>query len=443
MKTFAPIAFVRDAIHFMTKGMWTIDETHLSKRQKFFVGLSKIVHVTIKKFLDYRIPQQAGTCTYITAIALIPIMMVILSILRAFNVFNDQFFFDVASKMSDGSVLKPLILMMKDIMGRAVNIGGAIGLVAFILLAFSTFGTLEDTFNVIWGTRQKRAFYRQLTDYMFLIIIIPLLLSAGVFLYYKVPLLGLNGFFKALLRVLTIFVAVWGALFMFYKIMPNAKVKAGPVMIGAVIVAFTFAILIWAVQTGLVNLGKANANKFLFQVLGPMVVIPISLIFFNVLWTILLLGGILIFSIQSLKGYTGGDEFYKVSTRMRASVTLACAVKLAKDFYGKKGSLGLVELSTELNVHPNFIHSAMKILIDRKIAEKTDNPIESYAILVDPAVTGISDILAAVLEESRAFFDLKTPRVRTFGMAHIDKIMGLVEKSKANLMLKTLSEKWK
>ncbi len=272
---------------FVKTDIWGLDETTLSRWKRVLVDITKVFHVTIKKFMDYKISMQAGTCTYITAIALIPIMMVILSILKGFGVFDAAFLTDIMSKMDNGSVFKPVLNLIQGVMDKAVDIGGIAGLVAFVLLAFSTFNTLEVTFNTIWGTNIKRALYRQLTDYMFLIIVIPVLISGGVFLYYNVATLGWPGFLTAILKILTVFVAVWAALFMFYKIMPNAKVENKPVMIGAVIVALVFALLIWAVQTGAVNFGKSNSTKLLFRVLGPMFVIPVSLIFFDLLWTIL------------------------------------------------------------------------------------------------------------------------------------------------------------
>ncbi|GEM_PF-4807614 len=439
------IDFVTKTIRFMTVGMWTVDESKLTKMQVFLVNLSKIIHVTIKKFMDYRIPMQSGTCTYITAVALIPIMMVVLSALKVFGVFNDQFFNDIASKAADGSVFGPLVMLFQDALNSTAGIGGVVGLVFFVILAFTTFGTLEATFNTIWGTNRKRPIYRQLTDYMFLIIIIPVLLSAGIFLYYKVATFSIPGGIKVFLKILTIFISVWAALFMFYKIMPNAKVSVRPVMIGAIIVAFSFALLIWAVQTGVVNIGRASVDSPSIQVriLGPMAVIPVSLIFFNLLWMILLIGGILIFSIQSLHGYTGGDEFAKVSQKMRFAVVLTCVAFLVRSFYDKKTPPDVIELGKTLKVHPNFIHSAMRILASKKITGRIEGPKDVYTLMVDPAEARLIDVMDAVNEESKAFYQVKTPLVEAVGLSTIDRVQAVIRKSNVNMTLKNLAQQAK
>jgi membrane protein len=429
--------FVSKTVRFMTVGMWTVDESKLSKTQVALVNMSKIIHVTVKKFLDYNIPMQAGTCTYITTIALIPIMLVVLSILKVFGVFNDRFFGEIA-KNSSGTVIPKLVELFQTALNSTAGIGGIVGLVFFIILAFSTFNTLETTFNTIWGTTKKRVFYRQLTDYMFLIIVIPVILSAGIFVYYKIATFGFSPFVSNILRILTIFVAVWASLFMFYKIMPNAQVQVRPVMIGAVVVALAFALLIWAVQTGIVGIGRLDVNNIQARILGPMAILPISLIFFNILWMIVLIGGILIFSIQSLKGYTGGDEFAKISQKMRLAVVLTCLAYLAKSFYAKAVPPDIVRLGELLKVHPNFIHSGMRILAKKNIVGCVDGQRNVYALIVDPAATRISEVMAAVNEEAKAFYDVQTPLVRSVGLSVVRKVEDSLAKSPANITLRQL-----
>src|SRR5690606_10369746 len=55
----------------------------------------------------------------------------------------------------------------------------AIGLVLVIWAVVRLLGTVEASFNDIWGARRSRSFLRKLTDYLAIVFVAPILLVIG------------------------------------------------------------------------------------------------------------------------------------------------------------------------------------------------------------------------------------------------------------------------
>ena len=63
--------------------------------------------------------------------------------------------------------------------GTSLRALGGVGFLFLVYAAISMLGTIEESFNDIWGVAQSRPLHRKVTDYLSILMIFPILLLAS------------------------------------------------------------------------------------------------------------------------------------------------------------------------------------------------------------------------------------------------------------------------
>jgi membrane protein len=181
---------------------------------------------------------------------------------------------------------------------------GSIGVMVMLITIIMVFDTIEKAMNTIWQVKAGRSLLRKITDYLTLLILMPIAINIGfaattiiknplLLLRLKPYLPGLETIFLPVFLLLLPVLSISLALAVTYMIFPNTRVRPGPACIGAV-----FAGSLWfAAQNVYISLqiGVSNYNA----IYGSFATLPLFLLWLYLGWIFILTGAQLAFACQS------------------------------------------------------------------------------------------------------------------------------------------------
>jgi membrane protein len=217
--------------------------------------------------------------------------------------------------------------------------GGVIAGVGIFFLIYAVIrmiGNVESTFNVIWDTNKARSLIRKFTDYIFLLILVPILLvfasSATVSFTTEfdsiLTKLGLSNELAASVELAAQIIPqlLLGLGFGFvYAFLPNTTVKILPALIGGIVTSFMFVIaqsLYLELQFSLSSYGV---------IYGSFAALPLFLVWLQAAWILVLFGAEITRAIETRDDYefSSLDEQLSIEALLDASAKIGEALKLA------------------------------------------------------------------------------------------------------------------
>ncbi len=183
---------------------------------------------------------------------------------------------------------------------------GSIGVVVMLITVILAFDTIEQAMNTIWKAPTGRTAVRKVTDYLALLILIPIAINIGFAattiiknptLFARIepflPVIWLQTFFLLLLPVLFITFALTVS----YIVFPNTKVHTIPAVIGAI-----FAASLWFITQNIyisLQIGVSRYNA----IYGSFATLPLFLIWLHLGLIILLTGSQVAYACQTRHSY--------------------------------------------------------------------------------------------------------------------------------------------
>ncbi len=293
---------------------------------------------------------RAGSLTVVTLISLVPALAVIFSLLTAFTSLEQ-----VARRIRD-FVLQSLSVGDSGAIGAHLdrfitntNTGaiGGIGLLLLFFSALSLLSNIETTFNQIWGVKRGRTLLARFQVYWPLITVGPLMLGISLSATTAVTT---SSAFRTLLRqvpflhaltLLTPFIAAGLFFGLLYRIVPNAKVRTGPALIGGALAG-----ALWVLAQRLFTLYATHAISY-SQIYGSLGAIPLFILSVYLSWIVILFGANLVFAIQTARSSERpGIQQTELSVRDRERLAMLLAAQLALRFNAGDGATRVSELES-------------------------------------------------------------------------------------------------
>jgi len=255
---------------------------------------------TLQRLLDYLLGlarrlredrgfETAGSLTYTTLLALVPLVAVALAIAAPFPAFDRAMnalgrFISANLLPSGGAVVTREVSAFAAKAGELTRVGIAFLVVTSLLLMNTIDGALQRIFRV----RRSRSLFRRLILYVVVLSLGPVLIGAGLWMTTQLVVnsfgwLELNEAGKAVLRLLP-FGFTWVALTLLYLMVPNRRVGLARAATGGFIagVLFEFA------KRGF-GLYVANFPTYTL-IYGALAVVPLLLLWMYLSWVIVLFG---------------------------------------------------------------------------------------------------------------------------------------------------------
>jgi membrane protein len=279
----------------------------------------------LKRFRQDRCLQVAGSLTFTTLLALVPLITVALAVLAAFPVFSDfsaelrAFLWNNLVPEAAGKVISVYMKQFTEHAARLTAVSGGVLVATALMLMF----TIDRAFNAIWRVTRPRPLINRLLIYWAMLTVGPLLIGASLSLTSW--LIGVSHAFtretpelQVLLLNLAPVALTALAFTMLFLIVPVRYVPFWHALAGAVVAAVAFEFM----KRGFAFYVTHLAGYKL--VYGTFASIPIFLLWIYLSWLVLLLGAAVAASLANYRGAVTleerapGYQFYHALQILRA-----------------------------------------------------------------------------------------------------------------------------
>ena len=317
---------------YCSEGVW---EDH---RDILKVNLLKTTNLAVRTFLSSDLQSKACAMTYRTLLAIVPALALVFAIGRGFgfqNLLQTQLYNYLPSQRK---ALEMAFSFVDSCLAQASEgIFVGVGIVFLLWTILSLLDSVEETFNQVWGVTVDRSFFRKVTDYLAICIILPILMicSGGLQIFMSTAIQKLLpfDFLSPVLEVMLDFVSYILAWLFFvgaYMLIPNAKVKFSNALPAGILAGTAFQILQWLFVSGQLYVAKYNA------IYGSFSFLPLMLIWMQLSWLITLAGALVCSAAQNISMFTYRRQTNNISDNYRLKVTLAVLTIIIKRFADAK-----------------------------------------------------------------------------------------------------------
>ena len=252
-------------------------------------------------FKDKALNVRANSLSFSLLFAFVPMVAGVFAIARGFG-FEELLQERISTSFLAEANIAPTIMEWVERYLETAR-GGlflGIGLVVLIWAVYAFFNMLELSFNNIWNVKQSRSFGRRLSNYMVVLLLVPIMiiLSSGISIFLNSaasasPVLqAIEPIRRVLLRLIP-FVVASGVFTWIFIAIPNTKVRFLSAIIPGVIVGILFQ-LVQMFSVYLVMLFTRMSVVY-----GAFSAIPLILVWLHITCWLLLIGAELAFAIQN------------------------------------------------------------------------------------------------------------------------------------------------
>ncbi|MDP1977091.1 YihY family inner membrane protein [Undibacterium sp.] len=256
----------------------------------------------LQRLQEGRLPQVAGSLTFTTVLALVPILTVAFAIFTAFPLFNtfrtslEAYF--IQSLMPKG-ISNTILGYLTQFATKATRVSAISG-VALMVTAIATMAMIDKSFNQIWQVKRSRPALQRLLVYWAIVTLGPLLVGVSIsstsYLFTATSgVVGAVPFLGAVFYTLTSIAFTTGAFTLLYLVVPNRSVEWRDAAWGGLFAAVAFEI------------AKRIFASFVIQfptytiVYGALAAVPLFLVWIYVSWLIILIGAVIAAALPIVK----------------------------------------------------------------------------------------------------------------------------------------------
>lgn len=357
------------------------------------------------RFREDRLGVTAGSLTFTTTIAMVPLFTVMLALFSAFPMFSrfrkvlEQ---QVIQGMVPEAIAKPVLLSLTKFAAKASQLGG-MGLIALGFTAMALMLTIDHTLNGIWRVRTARPIAQRVLVYWAALTLGPLVLGASLSVTSYV-LSASGGLVEelpggvGLLLSLIVFGLQTAGFASLYKFVPNTFVRWEHAWGGAVFVSVCLELG----QKGLaLYLSKVPVYATIY---GAFAAVPIFLVWIYVSWLIVLMGAVITAYTPSLLSQV---KRWPDTPGYRFALVLAILKALAAVQHEASRGLTNEQLAHRLRTDPLQIEPLIEILLGLDWIGLLDEPQADdggrFILLCDPQTTLMAPLVGEVLLRPDAF----------------------------------------
>jgi membrane protein len=351
----------------------------------------------VNRFREERATQTAGSLTYTTLLALVPLFAVALAISTAFPVFDQWIaslqLFVLENVLPDTPAVN---VVMDQVNAFTQNVGRltAIGVAGFVVTSVMLMLTIDNALNRIFRVQRRRSVVQNVFVYWAVISLGPLLVGAslsGTYLAVRESLgaLQLDVVADALLGVLP-FLFTCAALVLLYAIVPARPVEWRHALLGGVLAGVGFEV---AKRGFAIYLSRVPTYTLIY---GAFATIPIFLVWLYLSWLVVLTGAIL---TAMLPAYYAKPERHRVPGEALADALGVLGALARAHAEGRVVSIN--GLSRELRMLPDRCEAILERAAARGWTARTEGG-EGWVLARDASRIRVADVYRAFVFDAEA-----------------------------------------
>ena len=410
--------------HFMRYDMWRRTATEFRNPvQRIGYLLLRTIVLVARGFTSKNLNNTAKSLTFSLTFALVPILAMVIAIAKGFGVADtiEQY---LNSTFLGEAGMVPTIMQMVDRYLETAQGGVFIGIGILILLwaIYSFFQSVESAFNQIWNVQRSRSILRQITTYIAIVVLMPVLIvcSAGlnIFVHSAVENVVhahvLHEFLHANGVKFLQFVMCWLLFTIMYVAIPNTKVRFLPALIPGVLMGTLFQLLQMLSVYLIALLSRTSI------VYGAFASIPILMTWLQ--WTslLILIGAEMSYAIQNNEEFEYEHDLNMMSRRYKDFIMLYLLSIIIKRFENDEAPLTAHELAIRDHLPIRVVNQLLGRMVETGVVrevyvegeeEKTFQPaLDTHKISIGMVIDridaqGAEEFLASPTPEMQAFWE--------------------------------------
>lgn len=381
--------WVRGAIQFAWTGVWE------SRKNNFWISTLKILNLSIRSFLNKNLQSRSMALTYSTVLAIVPAFALLFAIGRGFgfqNMLEKAIYSYFPSQSKAISAALGFVDSYLKEASQGVFVG--IGIVMLLWTLISLLSSIEESFNRIWDVKQERSFYRKLTDYTAICLMVPIIMvcQSGISIFMSTTIAENFAFLTPVVSVVLDCMPIFLAILAFtlsFLLIPNTKVHFKYALLAGTVCGIAFTILQLLFVNGQIYVSKYNA------IYGSFAFLPLLLIWLQLSWLVLLFGCMLCYSAQNILAFNYTDTAENISAQYMRSVAIVIMTIVMKRQSLGKTPLSVTQIAANYNIPVRMVtficdrlHSAGMVYY---VVEKSDE--EGIAPAVDTSTFTLGEFL--------------------------------------------------
>jgi membrane protein len=255
-----------------------------------------------RRLYEERLPQVAGSLTFTTVLAVVPVLTIALAIFTTFPLFNtfraslEAYFI---KSMMPTAIANTVLGYLSQFATKATRLS-AFGAVALIGTAVAMVAIIDRTFNRIWRVRQSRPLAQRILIYWAVVTLGPLLIGVSItvtsFLFSATNgIAGVAPVFGSLFYTLMSLFLTAGTFTLVYMAVPNRLIDWRDAACGATLAAVAFEFTKSAFAVFVAKFSTYTA------VYGALAAVPIFLVWIYLGWLITLSGAVIAAGLPIVK----------------------------------------------------------------------------------------------------------------------------------------------
>lgn len=407
--------FLAWVIRFVTYDIWRITENEVSGLKVKYINIIKTVVLAVRGFQSENLQTKASALTFSTLLSIVPLLAVLLGIAKGFGfqgtVRQELFDYFPGHELELSKAFEFVESYLAQAQGGVI-IG--VGLIFLFYTVINLISSVEDTFNGIWQIQKSRPWYRKISDYLALFLILPILMttSSGLSIFVSTlqnSFLSQYLFFTPLVELLlhvAPYIITSLAFTGLYVSLPNTKVRFINGLVAGLIAGCAFQFFQFIYISGQIWVSKYNA------IYGSFAALPLLLLWLQLSWLICLFGAELSYASQNVKKFSFERDSKNISRRYKDFLTLLIATLIIKRFEKGEKPYTADELSDAyripIRITTQILYLLSELGIIIEVNYGNDDRVAFYQPAIDINKISVSYLLTRMDEHGSENFKIDT-----------------------------------
>ena len=365
-------------------------------------------------FKDKALNVRANSLSFSLLFAFVPMVAGVFAIARGFG-FEELLQERISTSFLAEANIAPTIMEWVERYLETAR-GGlflGIGLVVLIWAVYAFFNMLELSFNNIWNVKQSRSFGRRLSNYMVVLLLVPIMiiLSSGISIFLNSaasasPVLqAIEPIRRVLLRLIP-FVVASGVFTWIFIAIPNTKVRFLSAIIPGVIVGILFQ-LVQMFSVYLVMLFTRMSVIY-----GAFSAIPLILVWLHITCWLLLIGAELAFAIQNNDMFAYEKDLETMSRRYKDYIMLYLLSVIIRRFEAGESPQTAQKMAAEHQLPIRLVQQLLSRLEETSIVRRVyteDEEEQAFVPALDTKSITVEMVIGRISAQGTEDFLQHTP----------------------------------
>lgn len=346
--------------------------------QQFYRVMRHITRACMQDVARIQLSVRATSLVYATLLSTIPALAIGFSLLHGLGGDGIEPVLDelLAPLGEHKAAVQAQIIDFVDKVSAGAL--GYTGLVILVVTVLTLINKLEGALNAIWRVDEGRRWWRRITDYLSVLLLAPLLFAAAGSMASGV-VDSSPGWLASWFSVLSSLALHMAAFLMFYLLLPNARVKVGAALVGALA-----ASVMWYAAVYLFSVFASMASSY-DAIYSSFAAMMLLLLWLELVWSIVLLGSCLAFYVQHPYERPWSKLRYSIDrpdtldTAQNFHLLVDVAIALVADYQQPQAALSqptlVATLSKRFQVPVRQVNQVLQELLQAQLFVETDERI--------------------------------------------------------------------